>query len=167
MLEGKFQVGRKEIKLTPGMLLLSRSVISNCLQPHRLQHARLPCPLPPRACSNSRPLSWWCHLTVLFSVFPFSSYLQSFTAPGSFLMSQQFTSGGQSIGASASASVLPMNIKDWFPLYWLVGSPCSPRYSQESSPTPQFKSINFSALSLLHSPALTSIHDRWKNHSLD
>ena len=80
--------------------------------------------------------SWWCYLTVLFSVFPFSSYLQSFTAPGSFLMSQQFTSGGQSIGASASASVLPMNIKDWFPLYWLFGSPSSPRYSQEYSPTP-------------------------------
>ena len=118
MLEGKFQVGRKEIKLTPGMLLLSHSVISNCLQPHRLQHARLSCPLPPGACSNSRRLSWWCHLTVLFSVFPFSSYLQSFTAPGSFLMSQQFTSGGQSIGASASASVLPMNIQDWFPLRW-------------------------------------------------
>ena len=74
---------------------------------------------------------------------------------------------GQSIGVSASASVLPMNIQDWFPLGWMVGSPCSPRDSQESSPTPQFKSINCSALSFLHSPTLTSIHDHRKNHSLD
>ena len=85
---------------------------------------------------------------------------------GFFQMSQVFPSGGQSIGVSASASVLPMNIQDWFPLDGLVGSPCSPRDSQESSPTPQFKSINSSALSFLYSPALTSIHDYWKNHSL-
>ena len=73
-----------------------------------------------------------------------------------------------SIGASASASILPMNIQDWFPLGWtaLISS-CSPRDSQQSSPTPQFKSINSSALSFLHSPTLTSIHDHWKNHSLD
>ena len=85
----------------------------------------------------------------------------------SFPMSQYFTSGGQSIGVSASASVLPMNIQDWFPLIWTGLSPFSPRNSQESSPTPQFKSINSSALSLLHSPTLTSIHDYWKNHSFD
>ena len=78
---------------------------------------------------------------------------------GSFLMSQLFTSGGQRIGASALVSVLPMNIQDWFP--------CSPRDSQESSPTPQFKSINSSALSLLHSSTLKSIHDHRKNHSLE
>ena len=92
----------------------SRSVISNCLWPHGQQHNRLPCPSPtPRACSNSFPSSWWCHTTIWSSVVPFSSCLQSFPALGSFPVSQFFTSG---IGASASASVLPMNIQDWFPL---------------------------------------------------
>ena len=86
---------------------------------------------------------------------------------GFFPMSQFFTSGGQSIGVSASTSVLPMNIQDWFPLGWIGWIPCSPRDSQESSPTPQFKSIKFSVLSFLYSPALTSIHDYWKNNSLD
>ena len=82
-----------------------------------LQHARLPCPSPtPRACSNSCPSSRWCHPTISSSVVPFSSCLQSFPAWGSFPMSQFSASGGQSIGASASASVLPMNIQDWFPL---------------------------------------------------
>ena len=98
-------------------LLFSHSVLSDCLQPHGLQHARLPCPSPPpRACSNSCPLSQWCHPTILSSVIPFSHYLQSFPASGSFQMSQFFTSGSQSIGDSASASVLPVNIQDWFPL---------------------------------------------------
>ena len=77
------------------------------------------------------------------------------------------TSGGQSIGGSASASVLSMNIKDWFPLGLTVGSPCSPRDSQESSPTPQLKSTNSSAHSFLYSPTLIAIHDYWKNHSFD
>ena len=78
--------------------------------------ARLPCLSPtPRACSNSRPLSWWCHPTISSSVIPFSSWLQSFPASGSFPLSQFFVSGGQNIGVSASASVLPMNIQDWFP----------------------------------------------------
>ena len=81
--------------------------------------------------------------------------------------SQLFASHGQSIGVSASTSVLPMNIQDWFPLGCTSWSPCSPRDSQESSPTPQFKSINSPALSFLHSPTLTSIHDHRKNHSLD
>ena len=89
----------------------------------------------PRACSNSCPLSWWCHPTISSSVVSFSSCLQSSPASGSFHMSRFFTSGGQSIGASASASVLPVNIQDWFPL-GQVWSPCSPRDSQESSPTP-------------------------------
>ena len=95
----------------------SCSVMSDSLQPHGLQHARLPCPSPtPRACSNSCPSSRWCHLTTLSSVVPFSSCLQSFPASGSFPRSQFFTSGGQSIAVSVSASVLPMNIQDWFPL---------------------------------------------------
>ena len=99
------------------LLLFSHSVISNSLLPHGLQHARLPCPSPtPRACSNSCPFSRWCHPTISSSVVPFSSCPQSFPASGSFPVSQFFTSVGQSTGASASASVLPMNIQDWFPL---------------------------------------------------
>ena len=95
------------------------SVMSNSLQPHGLQHDRLPCPSPtPRACSNSCPSSLWCHPTVSSSVSPFFSCPQSFPASRSFPMSRIFASGGQSIEASASASVLPMNIQDWFPLGW-------------------------------------------------
>jgi len=110
----------------------SLSVMSASLQPHWLQHARLPCLSPtPGACSNSCPSSTWCHPTTSSSVVPFSSHLQSFPASGSFPMSQFFTSGGQSTGVSASASVLPMNIQDWFPLDWFW-SPGSPRDSQGS-----------------------------------
>ena len=99
------------------LLLFSRSVTSNSLRPHGLQHARLPCPSPsPRVCPNSCPLSQWCHPTISSSVVPFSSCLQSFPASRSFPMSWPFTSCGQSIGASISASVLPMNIQDWSPL---------------------------------------------------
>ena len=94
---------------------------SNPLQPHRLQHTRLPCPSPtPGVYSNSCPLSRWWHWTISSSVVPFSSHLQCFPASESFQMSQFCTSGGQSIGVSASASVLPMNIQDWLPL-GLVG----------------------------------------------
>ena len=91
--------------------------MSNSLQAHGLQHARPPCPSPtPGVYSNSCPLSQWCHPTTSPSVIPFSSCPQSFPASGSYKMSQFFISGGQSIGISASASVLPMNIQDWFPL---------------------------------------------------
>ena len=146
----------------------SHSVISNSLRPHELPHTRPPCPSPtPGACSNSCPLSQWCHPTNSPSVIPFFTRHHSFPASGSFPVSQFFASGGQSIRVSASPSVLPMTIQDWFPLGWTVGSPCSPRDCQESSPTPQFKSINALALSFLYSPTLTSIHDYWKNHSLD
>ena len=97
----------------------SHSVVSDSLWPHRLQHTRLSCPSPtPGAYWNSCPLSQWCHPTISSSVIPFSSCLQSFPASESFQMSQFFTSRGQSIGVSASASVLPMNIQDWFPLGW-------------------------------------------------
>ena len=93
--------------------------MSDFLQPHGLQHARLPYPSPnPGVYPNSCPSSWWCHATISSSVVPFSSCLQSFPASGFFPVSQFFASGGQSIGASASASVLPMNIQDWFPLGW-------------------------------------------------
>ena len=144
------------------------SVLSYSLWPHGLQHARLPCPSQTlRACSNSGLWSRWCHPTISSSVVPFSSCLQSFPAIGPFQMSQFFTSGGQRIGASASASIPPMDIQDWFPLElagWI--SLQSKGLSRVFSNT-QFKSINSSALSFLHSPILTSIHDHWRNHSLD
>ena len=128
----------------------SHSVMSDSLWPHGLQHARPPCPSPtPEVYSNSCPLSQWCHPTISSSVVPFSSHLQSLPASGSFQMSRFFTSGGQSIGVSPSASALPMNIQDWVPLGWTGGSPCSPLDSQESSPMPQFKSINSSVLSFI------------------
>ena len=98
---------------------LNHSVVSESLWPHGLQYSWPPCPSPtPGVYSNLRPLSRWFHPTVSSSVLPFSSCLQSFPASGSFQMSQFFTSGGQSLGVSASASVLLMNIQDWFPLGW-------------------------------------------------
>ena len=130
------------------LLLFSYLVVSNSLWCHRLQHARLPCPsLSLRVCSNSHPSSWWCHSTISSSVTLFSSCSQPFPVSGSFPVSQLFESGGQNIGASASASVLPMNIQDWFPLGLTNWSPCCPRDSQRSSQAPQFKSINSSVLS--------------------
>ena len=117
------------------------------LQPHRLQHVRLPCPSPtPRVYSNSYPLSRWCHPTIPSSVVPFSSCPQSFPASGSFPMSQFFSSSGQSIGVSASASVLPMNTQDWSPSEW-TGWISLQSKGLSRSPTPQFKSINSLALS--------------------
>ena len=101
----------------------SHSVLSNSFQPHGLEHARLPCPSPtPRACSSSYPFSRWCHTTISSSVVPFSSHLQYFPASGSFQMSQLLTSGGQSIGVSVSASVLPSNYYSgliFFMMDWL------------------------------------------------
>ena len=98
-------------------MLFSRSVVSDSLWPHGLQHARLPFASPsPEACSNSYPLSWWCHPTISSSIVPFPYCPQSFPTPRSFPMSWLFPSAGQTIGASASASVLSMNIQDWFPL---------------------------------------------------
>ena len=95
----------------------SCSAVSNSLRPHGRKHTRPPCPSPtPRVYSNSRPLSRWGHPTISSSIVPFSSCIQSFPASGSCQMSQLFASGGQSIGVSASASILPMNIQDWFPL---------------------------------------------------
>ena len=95
------------------------SVMSDSLRPHGLQHARPPCPSPtPGACSNSCPLSRWCHPAISSSVVPFSFHCQSFPASGSLQMSQLFTLGGQSIGASASTSVLPKNIQGWYPKGW-------------------------------------------------
>ena len=110
----------------------SCSVMFDSLRPHGPQHARPPCPSPaPGVDSNSCPLSRWCHPTISSSVIPFSSRLQSFPASGSFQMSQRFTWGGQSIGVSASASVLPMNIHNWFPLGWTD-------WRRQWQPTPVF-----------------------------
>ena len=145
----------------------SCSVVSNSLPPHESQHTRPPCPSPtPGVHSNSHPSSQWCHPAISSSVVPFSSCSQSFPASESFLMSQLFSWGGQSTGVSALASFLPQNTQGWSPLNGLVGSPCCPTDSQESSPTPQFKSIKSSVLSCRHSLTVTSIHDHWKNHSL-
>ena len=160
---------RKKGRLGFSSVRFSRSVVSGSLWPHGLEHARLPCPSPtPGAYSNSCTSSWWCHATISSSVVPFSSHLQSFPASGSFPMSQFFTSGDQSIGVSALASVLPVNIQDWFPL-GLTGwiSLQSKGLSRVFSVTPQFKSISSLALSFLYSSTVTSIHDSWKNHSFD
>ena len=121
----------------------SCSVMSDSLQPHRLQHVRLPCPsLSPRAYSNVCPLRWWCHPTVSSSVVPFSSCPQSFPASGSFQMSQLFTSGGQSIGVSASISVLLMNTQDWSSLGWTGWISLQSKGFSRVFSKPQFKSIN-------------------------
>ena len=108
-------------ELFSGLVQFSRSVVSNSLQTHGLQHARPSCPsLTPRTYSNSCPLSPWCHPTISSSVVPFSSGPQSLPASGSFPMSQLFAWGGQSIGVSASSSLLPKNTQDWSPLGWTV-----------------------------------------------
>ena len=141
------------------LVQFSYSVMSNSLQPHGLQHARPPCPSPtPRVYPNSCPLSRWFHPTVSSSVIPFSSCLQSFPASGSFPMSQFFTSGGQSIGVSASTSVLSMNIQDWSPLGWTGWISMQPKgLSRVFSDTKVKKHQFFSTQ--LYNPTLTSIHD--------
>ena len=144
--------------------------MSYSLQLHGLQHIRLP--YPPRVCSSSCLLSQWCCLTISFTVSLFFC-LPSSPASGSFSMSQFFASGGQSTGASASASVLPMNIQDWFPLGFTglisLKSKGLTRVFFDTtvqcySSTLQF---NSSVLSFLYNAILTSIHNYWKNHSFD
>ena len=133
------------------IIVVVQSLSRVWLWPYELQHTRLPCPSPsPRVCSNSCPLRPWYHTTVSSSVVPFSSCSPSFLASGSFPMSRLFASGGQSISTSVLASVLPMNIQDWFPLGLTGLISWCPRDSQESSSAPQFKSINSSVLSLLY-----------------
>ena len=164
---------RKHVSLHLNMKLLClsnqfSSVVSNSLLPRGLQHPRLPCPSPTsRVYPNSCPSSRWCHPTISSSVIPFSSCLQSFPASGSFPRSQFFSSGGQSIGVLASAWVLPKNIQEWFLLGLTSLISFSSRDSQESSTTPQFKSINSSALSFLYTSTLTSIQYYWKNYNLE
>ena len=146
---------------------LSHSVMSNCFQPHESQHARPPCPSPtpkvhPNSCIESMMPS--SHLILCR---PLLLLLPILPASESFPMTQHFASGGQITGVSALASFLPKKSQGYLLQNGLVGSPCTPRDTQESSPTPQFKGINSSVLSFLHSPTLTSIHDHRKNHSLD
>ena len=157
-------------------LLFSCSVVSNSLRPHGLQHARLPCPSPSsRVCQSSCSLNQWCHPTISSCVALFFSCTQSFPPLESFPMSQLFAdywntleySGGQSIGAWASTSLLPKSIQGWFPLRLTVWSSCFSMDSQESSSAPQFECINSSALLLVYGPALTSVHDYWRDHGLD
>ena len=149
-------------------LQFSHSVMSDSLRPHESQHARPPCPSPnPGVHSDSRQSSQWCHPAISSSVVLFSSCPQSLPASESFPVSQLFAWGSQSTEFQLQHHSLQSNPRADLLQNGLVGSPCSPRDSQESSPTPQFKSISSLALSLLHSPTLTSIHDHWKNHSLD
>ena len=143
-------------------------LMSDSLWPHESQHTRPPCPSPtPGVYSNSCPSSQWYHPAISSSVIPFSYCPQSLQASGSFPMSHLFAWGGQSIEVSASVSVLPMNTQDWSPLGWTGWISLQSKRLSESSPTPQFKSINSSPLSFLYSPTLTAIHDHWKNHRLD
>ena len=143
----------------------SHSVVSDSLWPHGLQHTRPPCPSP-RVCSNSCPLSQWCHPTILSADVPFSSCLQSFPASESFPMSQFFASGGQRIGVSASATILPMNTQGWFPLGWtgwisLQYKGLSRVFSNTTVQKHQSWTLNF-----LYGPTLTSIYDYWKTIAL-
>ena len=149
------------------LVQFSHSIVSDSLWPHELQHARPPCPSPtPRAYPNSCLLSWWCHPTISLSVVPFSD----------FNLSQHQDLFKWVSSLHQVAKVLEFQLQH-HSFQWtlridllqdgLVGSPCSPKNSQESSPTPQFKSINSAVLSFLYNPTLTSIHDYWKNHSLE
>ena len=150
-----------EINLyTLNAIVVSSLNVSSSLWPHGLHHTRLPCPtLLLGVFSNSCLSSCWCHPTISSLVALFSACPQSFPASGSFLMSRLFTSGGQSIGVSGSASVLQWTFRVNFIYDWLVWSPCCPRDCQESSPEQQFESIYSLALSFLYGPALTSVHD--------
>ena len=139
----------------------SHKVMSDSLWPHESQHTRPPCPSPaPRVHANLCPSSQWCHPAISSSIVPFSSCPQSLLASGSFPLGQLFSWGSQSIGVSALASFLPKNTQDWSPSEWTG-------WISLQSKGPQFKSINSSVPSFLHSPTLTSMHDHWKNHSLD
>ena len=142
--------------------------MSDSLRPHGLQHARPLCPsTTPGVYSNSCPIGWWCHPAISSSVIPFSSCLQFFPASGCFQMSQFFTSGGQSIGVSALASVLPMNIQDWFPLGWTSWTSLESKGLSRVFSNTTVQKHQFFGLSFLYSPTLTSIHDYWKNKALN
>ena len=150
------------------LLLFSHPVMSKSLWSHGLQHTRPPCPSPShRVCPSSCLLHQWCCPVISSSDALFSFCPQSFQTSGTFPMSQLLTSEDQNIGASASASVLPVNIQAWSPLKdWLVWSPCCPGDFQESFPEPQLEGINSLALHLLYGPAFTIVRDHCEDHSL-
>ena len=153
---------QKNICMTISSVHFSHSVVSDSLRPHELQHARPPCPsTTPEVHQNPCSLSQWCHPTISSFVIPFSSCLQSFPTSGSFPMSPFFTSGGQSIGVSASTSVLPMNVQDRFPWGWTGWISLQSKGLSRVFFTSQFQSINSSVLGFLYSPTLTSIHGYW------
>ena len=144
------------------------SVVSDSLQPHESQHARPPCPSPsPGVHSDSRPSSRWCHPAISSSVIPFSSCPQSLPASESFQMSQLFPWGGQSTGVSAWASFPPMNTQGWSPSEWSGWISLQSKGLSGVFSNTTVQSITSSVLSFLYSLTLTSIHDHWKNHSLD
>ena len=159
----------KENGVTVTSVQFSRLVMSDTLRPHGLQHGRPPCPSPThRVYSNSRPLSWWCHPTISSSVVPFSSPFQLSQHQSLFKWVSYSHQVAKTKYWSFSFSISPSNeYSGLISFSGLVGSPCSPRDSQESSQTPQLKSINSSALSFHYGPTLTSVHDYWKNHSFD
>ena len=147
---------------------ISRSVGSDSMRPHGLQHTRLPCPTQtPGACSNSCASSQWCHPTISSSVVPFFSCLQSFPSSESFQMSQLSHQVAKILEFQLQHQSFQRIFRTDSLKELLVWYLCHPRDSQESSPTPQFKSINSLELSFLYSQALTSTHDYWKNHSFD
>ena len=146
----------------------SHWVMSDSLRPRESQHVRPPCPSPnPGVHSDSCPSSQWCHPAISSSVIPFSSCPQSLPASESFPMSQLFTSGGQSTGVSALASFLPKNTQGWSPLEWTVWISLQSKGLSRVFSNTTVQKHQFFALSFLHSPTFTSIHDYWKNHSLD
>ena len=145
----------------------SRSVVSDSLRPHESQHARPPCPSTSGVHSDSCSLSRWCHPAISSSVVPFSSCPQSLPASESFPWVNSSHEVAKVLEFQLLHHSFQRNPRADLLQNGVVGSPCSPRDSQESSPTPQFKSINSLVLRFLHSPTLTSIHDHWKNHSLD
>ena len=151
------------VQFSVDLLLFRHSLVSDSLWPRGLRHTTLPCPSSsPGVCWNSCPLSPWCNLNISSNVALFSSCPQSFPSSGSFPVGQLFASGGQWFVVSATASVLPMNTQDWAPLGWTGWISLQSKDSQESPPSPQFKSINSSVPSLLCGPTVTSIHDHWK-----
>ena len=162
----------EEIKITFNLTIssdqFSRTVVSNSLQPHESQYARPPCPSPtPGVYSNSCPSSQWCHPAISSSVIPFFSCPQSLPASGSFPISQLFAWGGQSIGVSALESVVPMNTQDWSPLGWTGWIFLQSQGLLRVLCNTTVQKHLFFGTQLSSSPILTTIHDHWKNHSLD
>ena len=158
----------KQLYIRVLLLLFSHLIVSNSLQSHWLQHTRPPCPsLTPRVCPSSCSLHWWCCSAISSSDSLFSFCPQYFPASGTFPMNRLFTSDDRNSGASASASVLPVNIQCWSPLRLAGFISLLSKGFQESSPGQQFKGINSLGFWFLYSPALTTLHDHWEGHSFD